>query len=320
LQDRIKNFDLSRAPLLRFYFINLADQESYLLWSHHHIIMDGWCAPLLMHTVKSAYDSLRKKQVVTTFQNRPYKYYIDWLALQNRSEAENFWKNYLHGIDQPTKINLPKTNNIEDDKFGIINRSLTVEETKKLYQYAKSKKVTVNTVFQLAWSIILSKYIQRTDFVYGVVVSGRGINLDGVDKMIGLFIHTLPLRVVIKDNQSIESLMQTIQKDMVSIQRYGYLSIAEIQAISECKSSNPLFDNLISFVNYPHKSEIDHKTLGGYNYEVVELIEKTEYPLCIAVIPKEEFTLRFTFNCKSFSHEQAAQVMNHLYTFIRNII
>ena len=319
-QDRENAFDLSQAPLLRFYFIKVSDQESYLLWSHHHIIMDGWCAPLLMHTVKIAYDALRSGQTIPSNQSTPYKYYIDWLALQNKNEAENFWRNYLRGIEQPTKIQLPKQQHTGIERFGVINQSLTREETKQLQQYARAKKVTVNTVFQLAWSIILSKYIQRTDFVYGVVVSGRGINLNGVDGIVGLFINTLPLRIEIKNDQSIEELMQTIQRDMARIQRYGYLSLAEIQALSECQSSTPFFDNLVSFANYPHELETAHKTMNGYNYEVVELIEKTEYPLCIAVIPKEEFTLRFTFDHSYFSEEQSKQLINHLCALIRNMI
>lgn len=208
--DRRKPFDLLTPPMMRLTLIRIEDNRWYFINSHHHILLDGWSVALLLREVLVCYDALAQGRQPMLPSVRPYAEYLTWLGTRNLQDAEMFWRTGLAEFATPTALPLETPQRVTSEKLKSLPYAeqevrLSKAEVETLTSAAKRSRLTLNTLVQGAWSILLHRCTGDHEVLFGATVSGRPAELPGSDVMVGLFINTLPVRVSLLPMRSWET-------------------------------------------------------------------------------------------------------------------
>ncbi|MEG4490502.1 amino acid adenylation domain-containing protein [Microcoleus sp. D3_18_C4] len=318
--DRDRGFDMRQPPLMRMTLIKLAKDTYYFIWSHHHLLLDGWSNPTILTEVFDFYQAELNGEQLSLPRPRPYRDYIVWIQQQNLSEAESFWRQRLQGFTAPTPLpierNFGSAAGEESDREQQI--LLPVATTAALRSLARQQQLTLNTLVQGAWGLLLSRYSGEEDIIFGTVVSGRPPDLAGVESMVGLFVNTQPARVKIRPKDSLLSWLKQLQDRQIEARQYEYSPLVEVQRWSEVPGTLPLFDTLVVFENYPLESSLQ-KRVKNLEIESVLSFEKTNYALTLTVVPGEELALKIGYNSNRFEDSAIARMLGHLQTLLEGM-
>lgn len=315
--DRNTHYDLSRDMLIRMAVLQ-TDKDAYtLLVSFHHIIMDGWCLGIIMDELLTAYEAYRTGRPVQLPEPRPYTGYADWLEEQDQEAAKGYWSSELQGYEQTAGLPMLKTPATTPEKGGYLlqeyRTTLTETETSTLRAIAECNGTTFSSLFLAAWGIVLGRYNGSKDVVFGTVVSGRPSELDEVERIVGLFINTIPLRIRLNEEKSFVELLRDVQRASVQGRRNGYCSLAEIQSQSALKQR--LLDHIVVFENYPLENMIgrrDWQDKLGFIIEDARLFEEIPYDFNIEVEDKKAMSFILSYNGKVYSSEAMKHLAHHL--------
>ncbi len=321
-KDREKGFDLSSDVLTRLTVFQLGETAYKAVWSYHHILMDGWCLGILVRELLECYQAIKKGQKPVLMPAVQYSNYIRWLENADKEASRKYWADYLAGYSR--LATLPKTG----EKIGgqkelskIAGSQLSENSTNLLQQFAATRQVTVNTVIQSVWGILLSHYNGTDDVVFGVAVSGRPADIPGVDEIVGLFLNTVPLRVQTYKAQRFDELIRKVQADSLASETYHYYSLAEIQTASEIKQD--LSDHVFIFQNFPLSEELynirkEFKT--DFSIDELEIFEQTSYDLSLEVNPGRQMGIDLRYNTLIFREEMMKQITEQLIQIIESVI
>ena len=294
--DRAKGFDFKSAPLMRLGLIRLTEDRYRMLWTWHHLLFDGWSLPVLMEEFLSSYEQLIAGQVTPTVQEDRYEDYIRYLERRDKVAEEQYWREYLKGISQGTLLPFIRTTT-ERTKGGgnYASKSLRIDSSAigRIQGYVQSRRLTVNTLMQGAWALLLHKYTGSQEILFGAVVSGRPAELPGVEHRVGMYINTMPFRSVIDEGQQISEWLQELQSEQVTSRQYQYAALQDVQKWVGIKGD--LFDSLLVFENYPVNKLINSKT-WSLQVEHIAINEQTNYPLTVSIESSEGLGITFTYN------------------------
>ncbi|MFJ6381175.1 non-ribosomal peptide synthase/polyketide synthase [Kitasatospora sp. NPDC092039] len=297
-EDRAAGIDLGAAPLLRLTLIRLAPSRVRVVWTFHHVLLDGWSAAQVFDEVCERYAALTAGRPALV-ERAPYADYLRWLAGQDRAGAERYWRDVLAGFPAPTE--LPRDRRPAGAHRASSSASVRVplgpELSERLRGTARQAGLTVNTVLQGAWALLLSRYGGGDDVVFGTIVSGRPAELPGVTSMVGLFINALPTRVRIDARRPLLEWLREVQDHQSEARRHDAVSLAQLQSWSELPGGTALFDSIVVFENYP----FDARSMArhGLGVETEHVLEPTSYPLSVVVAPGESIEV-------SLDHDPAA--------------
>ncbi|MEL7051987.1 MAG: amino acid adenylation domain-containing protein, partial [Cyanobacteria bacterium J06588_5] len=330
--DRIKGFQLDQAPLMRCALFQLSEQQYRFVWSHHHLLMDGWCNGVLIKEVLTIYQSLQgaslEGKAYPLAPVRPYRDYISWLQQQDEAKAETYWSDALKGVESPTPLVIDRLP-IDKHKQQIGATSdhseqqvmLSAKLTKELQAFSQRSRLTLNTLLQGTWAIILSHYSGLNDLLFGVTVSGRPPELSGVESMVGLFINTVPLRAQLSETDMLLPWLQQLQQAQRDRETYSYSALTDIQTWSDLPSGLSLFESLLIFENYPVSIEAATQGLDtGLSLRDKQGYEQTNYPLTLVVIPGDHMQLSLRYDAQRFSESAIARLLGHLQTVLESFI
>lgn len=321
-KDRSHGFDLEKEFPVRVLIIK-KDQENYqIVWDYHHISMDGWCLSIVIGELVHIYTALSQNQLIQLRKPTPYMNYIQWLMDQDLAEARDYWSNYTLGYEEQARI--PKTSlqrmdqEFQQEHFQF---SLTESLTGRLRNLAERSQVTMNTVSQVIWGILLQKYNYTDDVIFGTIVSGRPPEIVGVEEMVGLFINTVPVRVKTTKEMTCLQLLKEAQRTSLNSTKYNYYPLAEIQAETEVKQN--LIDHIMVFENYPIQKEIGN--LGEQKellFEIsdINVFEQTNYDFNIVLIPGNELSVIFKYNSQVYSPEFVERISKHFITIAEQMV
>jgi amino acid adenylation domain-containing protein/non-ribosomal peptide synthase protein (TIGR01720 family) len=328
IADKQEGFSLSQNPLMRVTLIRLNDDTWQWLWSHHHIILDGWSLPVIFKEVLTIYQWINQNSQRVTGERAtntlppavPYRHYIQWLRSRDQQKAQQFWRKYLAGISTVTRLAW-NTHDLETNPglpaYQEIELKLTESEFALVQKMAQSWRVTINTITQGAWAICLQKHGAGEDVVFGVTVSGRPPELPEMENMVGLFINTLPMRVKIDPTLSVANWLQNIQQHHLEMRDYEYSKLADIQ--KDCNlAGSALFESLLVFENYPVDQSLRGK-LGDFQVEDIQFYERTNYPLTIGVIPNQGILLKLNYQTSFLSRGAAEKLISRFRNIIVNM-
>ncbi|ASP26422.1 MULTISPECIES: non-ribosomal peptide synthetase [Bacillus] len=313
-EDKDKGFDLQSDPLMRVSILKKAPERYVCIWSHHHIVMDGWCFGIVMKEFLMIYQSLGDGRLPSLEPVQSYGKYIKWLMKQDRKEAEIFWKTRLADLEQ--SASLPKKSAEPNGELEQAVFTISEEQTNELKNIAARAGATLNTVFQALWGILLQRVSRCDDAVFGSVVSGRPSDLAGVEKMVGLFINTIPVRVK-SGSFSFLELVRHLQQETLQAEAYSYYPLYDIQAQSPLKQA--LFDHIIVFENVPAQREIENVSqAGSFDFAVEDFTmeEVTNYGCSIKVIPGNSLYIRLNFDTGIYDRI----FMKNIETFLRHMM
>ncbi|MDP1419335.1 non-ribosomal peptide synthase/polyketide synthase [Peribacillus simplex] len=312
--DRKQAFLFDEAPLMRVTVIQEAEEEYRVVWTHHHILLDGWSLPLVFNQLLTVYQKRMKGEAVDLPKSPPYKKYIQWLNEQDQEQAEKFWREKLRGFTAPTLLGLES----KEQEKGYTEKVtyLSKEQTQALQNWAKRNRLTLNTVIQGAWAYLMSRYSGEDDIVYGVTSSGRPTEIIDVENIVGPFITTSPTRIQLIDDIKVMDWLQKIQEEEIERRQYEYASLTEIQGWSEVPRGTPLFHTLYVFENYPVKEE------SSGNLEIGELegVEQTHYPLGLTVVPESQLLLKLKYDRSKFNGLTIERMLGHLSQVLKRMI
>src|SRR5581483_10842192 len=310
--ERRQGFDLSQPPLLRITLFRLDEQRYECLWSHHHLLLDGWSLPLVLTAVFRCYQACSRGQVARLPAARPYQDYIDWLARQDLRQAERFWREFLAGFPTPNRLRnkhvVETTAASSISRYGKHQQVLPATLTSRLQRLAREEKLTLNTLMQGAWALLVSRYSGQEEVVFGVTVAGRTAELAGIEQMVGLFINTLPLRIPVPAAASLLTWLQQVQQRQRAISQYEYSPLAQVQGWSEVPHGVALFESLLVFENYPLAEAAQHEE-QALTLVKAEAQEQTHYPLTLYVLPGQHLGLQLLYSQHHWSDEAASRLL-----------
>ncbi len=316
-KDRNEKFDLCDKVPMRMALIRISRDEYRLVWSFHHILMDGWCIDLLVKDIIDSYIHLMEGKECKEPTSINCQGYQNWLAEQDREAMLEYWKNYLKGFSEVVNTKKEKSNANQVIDRKELNFTIQGACIKCLDDICQSENITLANLMQAAWAIILSKYYDQKDIVFGIIVSGRNINVKNIDNMVGLFINTLPLRVSVEKSSTILEVATRIKEDVERHNQNSSITLSEIQSVSEI--SGELFDNIFSFENYANYNRFKERLKDerlGFKLDYVEEFEQTSYNLTIVVEPlKNEINVKIIYNaltCNNRFVNEVEQFMNAL--------
>ncbi|MHA6534805.1 condensation domain-containing protein, partial [Paenibacillus sp. BAC0078] len=318
--DREQGFDLMKDVLLRIAVLKTGESRYEIVWSYHHILMDGWCMSIVLKEFFDMYAQLCSGKAIDLPAAKPYIHFINWLKEQDREEALGYWRDYLAGYEQRAVI--PASGSRTDESYVLeeVHHSFSETLTERLVQLSKHYQVTMNSMMQTAWGILLGRYNNIDDAVFGAVVSGRPAEIDGVENMVGLFINTLPVRL--SPNEQADTYIETVkrlQQRALDSEKYAYLSLAEIQAQTDLKQN--LIDHLFVFQNYPDVYEVNGQPEDqDFHIASVQNFEHTNYSLSIMMhLRTNRLGIKIGFDVSDHQLEQINRLLGHLETILEQV-
>ncbi|MCV0025607.1 surfactin non-ribosomal peptide synthetase SrfAB [Bacillus sp. XT-2] len=308
-----QGFNLAKDILFKVAVFRLDADQLYLVWSNHHIMMDGWSMGVLMKSLFQNYEALRAGRTPANGQGKPYSDYIKWLGKQDNEEAEDYWSERLADFEQPSVL----PGRLPEKKDEYVNReySFTWDEelVARIQQTANRHQVTGPNLFQAIWGIVLSKYNFTNDVVFGTVVSGRPSEINGIETMAGLFINTIPVRVKVDQQSTFADIFTDVQQHAVEAERYDYVPLYEIQKRSALDSS--LLNHLVAFENYPLDQELENGSMEdrlGFSIKVESAFEQTSFDFNLIVYPGKTWTVKIKYNSAAFDSAFIERTAGHL--------
>ncbi|HEX2270548.1 MAG TPA: amino acid adenylation domain-containing protein, partial [Pyrinomonadaceae bacterium] len=310
--DRERGFEFSVPPLMRLTLIRIDDETCEFIWSFHHILLDGWSVPLVLKDVFDAYDAFCRQDEPQWTNPEPYRNYIGWLQKQDLAQAERFWRQTLKGFTGPTKLPQdkgPRSAVVQEDIHDAQVLDLSEELTSALQQLARQRQLTVNTLVQAAWGLLLARYSGQSDVVFGAVVSGRPPELAGVETMVGLFINTLPLRLRIEADGPVTEWLKALQLQQIEARKYDYSPLVQVQGWSEVPRRKPMFETLLAFENFPGNGV---GTDGSLQLVGTRSFERNSYPLSLIVWSSTKLTFGLSYSRASFAKDAIEKMLADL--------
>ncbi|KAF6555683.1 non-ribosomal peptide synthetase, partial [Paenibacillus sp. EKM202P] len=330
-EDQARGFDLGTDALMRVQVWQTDEETYHWVWSFHHIIMDGWCLSLVTGEVFGTYFALLEQKQPELAPITPYGQYIEWLEHQDERAAKEYWSNYLAGFEQQTLLpgsDTASKDHVTDSSESVlptttsdtskyVSEKITVELdptwSEAMYRIAKQQQVTINTLMQSVWGVILQQYNNNEDVVFGSVVSGRPTDIAGVENMIGLFINTIPVRIQSERNATFVDIMRNTQEQALASGVYDSFPLYEIQALTEQKQH--LINHIMVFENYPVEEQVEQ--LGevrpsAFDITNVEVVEQTNYDLDLIVMPDETFRIMFRYNANVYDRSTIERMQGHV--------
>ncbi len=320
--DRNQGFLLSHAPLMRLALFRFADEEHKFLLSRHHLLLDRWSRALLLKDFFSIYDALSQGRQPSLDNPIPYGNYVAWLNQQDKGAAEDFWRASLAGFTEPTSFGLErKSDRVVKEGKSYADRRIRLSEaaTEKLKDFARRHRLTLNTLAQAAWALLLSHYSGEDDVVFGVTVAGRPATLAGVESMVGLFINTLPLRAHVPARMPLLSWLKELQAQQSELQQYEYSSLLDIQGWSEVPRGVSLFESILVFENLPVGSTHQAATNKVEFSEDRGFGSTTGYPLTALVSPGHKLSFQIVYDRARYHDEAIHSLLTRLQTLLENL-
>ena len=302
--QRRQGFNLSHAPLMRLLLVRTDEQRHELIYTHHHILMDGWSNSRLFGEVLQRYAGIAVPETAGRYRD-----YIGWLQQRDSAATEAFWREQVDALQAPTRLGTyPPTS-----QTGQGQHQLTLDPglTERLESFARSHKVTLNTLIQAAWLILLHRHSGQPVVAFGATVSGRPAELVGVEQQVGLFINTLPVICAVDEQASVADWLQAVQSQNLSLREHEHCGLYDIQRWAG-QGGEGLFDSILVFENYPVSKALEQGGGSGLRFGAPQAHEQTSFPLTVLADVGETLSVQFNFARAHFTMPMVQGYARHL--------
>lgn len=316
--DRVAAFDLAVAPLMRMTLIRLTGDTWRLIWTFHHLLIDGWSMVIVLDEVHRLYRAATTGRLLKLPKVRPWRDYIAALQARDTSTDEPFWRNYLSGFKVRNVLQTAAVHgDYTESSVLMTEQQLSVDITGRLTDIARELRVTLSTLVHGAWALLLHHYCDECDLVFGSSVSGRPADLAGVEGMVGMFINTLPVRVTVGKRGSVREWFQALQSNLLELRSYEATPLVNIQTWSDLPRGESLFDSIVVFENYPSSNSDSDE--GGLSMSIDQHLDQSNFPLALLVIPGECMRLILVHRLSRYSESTAQRIQRHLQSLLAGI-
>ena len=317
-EDRKRGFDLGKPPLMRIALFRLSEDTYRFLWGRHHLLLDGWSTPILVKEVFALYAAFTKGEAPRLAVPRPFGDYITWLGKQDEARSLAFWREQLAGFSAPTSLRIDRPSPGEPRHE---ERRLTLSEelSARLTAFVRERKITLSTLVQGAWAILLSRYSGEHDVLFGATVSGRSAPVPGIDAMIGMFINTLPVRVSVPGDEVVGAWLDRLHHLELALRDHEHSALIDVQGASGVPRGIPLFETLVVFENYPVEEALKQ---GSSSLAVTDsrTVERSNVPLTLLAVLRRALTLTVSHDVERFAPAAIDRMLAQLATILEGIV
>ncbi len=312
--DRANDFDLSRAPMMRLFAAQFPRGEWRVLWTFHHALLDGRSFAVVLREWFAIYDAAQRGEIAALPSPRPYRDYIDWRRSLDLAAAEVFWRELLSGFRAPTPFAIDaqqsgdEAGDASGESFGARQRRLSPALSQSLREGAARAEVTLNTMLQAAWAVLLHRYSGESDIVFGATRAGRSTGFADADDMVGLFINTLPMRVRVDGNAAIAPWLRSLRAQQIALRPHEHTPLAAVQGWSSVARGTPLFESALV---YDHET-LDARMRAHESGRRFDYVGQTNFPLTLIAYGDEEILLRIEYSRQRFSDAGIERMLEHL--------
>ncbi|MGH3428308.1 MAG: amino acid adenylation domain-containing protein, partial [Mycobacteriales bacterium] len=300
-EDRAQRFDPAHPPLLRLTLVRLQPRRYRLVLTHHHILLDGWSMPVLLRELLVLY--AQRGDPTGLARVTPYRDYLTWLGAQDQAKAQQAWSQALAGLQQPTRLAAPATS-----RAPVIPEHILIEIPEDLatalHDHTRRHGLTLNTIIQTTWGLLLGRLTGTQDVVFGATVNGRPPHIPGIETMIGLFINTLPVRIQLHPAEPLIDLLTRVQDEQSRLITHQHLGLTDIQHLT---GLGELFDTLTVFENYPHDPGVLDTQDTGLSITGVTGQSAPHYPVSLIALPGPGPRLRLKINYRTDLFDPASR-------------
>jgi len=322
VNDKNHRFDLKEVPF-RVTLCNLEKARYVMIISNHHILYDGWSSGIILREFFDAYLTLSKGKDLEKPIKTKFKEFIHWMQTRDIKRQERFWKEYLRGLDTTAKLSIKKKTGEDKQRshYSQYQLILAKDTKEKLDQFTRTFKTTPAAFFYGAWWMLLQKYNDSEDGVFGTTVSGRSANIKGIEHIVGLFINTLPLRIQSKVHEKISDLLNHIDKILIIRKEYESISLADIKRYNQVPMEEELFDSIMVIENYP----LDYRLVeGGEDSRVpirsYSIFERTNYDLTLTIRLFHDIEISLIYNPGAFERNTIIRLSRHFLRVLEDIL
>jgi amino acid adenylation domain-containing protein len=314
--ERRRCIDLEQPPLVRFHLVRLAARVHRFLWSYHHIVVDGWSLSILLGEVLALYDAARRQRTADLAPARPYREYVSWLRQHEPAGEEAHWRRALGDFTSPTVpggLRDPDRQGGGERRCRVRESGLDAGTAAALEGLARRHRLTLNTLLQGAWALLLHRYADTDDVVFGVTLSGRSSPLPGVEGIVGPLINTLPLRLRVPHDQTVGEWLRAVLDRHAALLEFEHSPLVRVQGWSGVPAGTPLFETLLVFENYPPPGgDGEARRELALAIEPLATIDQVHYPLALSVFRDEAgLTLRLIHDGARCDDATAARWLTH---------
>ena len=314
--QRLQGFNLETPPLVRIALAHTGPQRCHLIYTSHHILMDGWSSSQLIGEVLERYAGHAPQAQVARYRD-----FIAWLQAQDKSLREAFWKTQLVNLEEPTRLfqALPRTRDLHASGLGEHAHELDAAQMARIKAFAQGQKITLNTLVQSAWLLLLQRYTGQDTVAFGATVSGRPADLRGVEQQVGLFINTLPVVATPRPDMPVSQWMQQIQQQNLALREQEHTPLFELQRWAGL-GVEALFDTILVFENYPVSEVLEQGAPQGVRFGSVSSREQTHYPLSVAVGVGDTLTLHYSYDRSEVDAPTVERLNRHLLHLLTQLV
>ncbi|KUM82354.1 non-ribosomal peptide synthetase, partial [Streptomyces pseudovenezuelae] len=320
-EDWQKGADFAAPTLVRLTLIRLADDRHQLVWSYHHLLLDGWSVPIVLGEMLEAYNAFRAGERPHLTARAPFRDFVGWVAAHDLDEARAYWSERLAGFTEPTSPGAERDTGEQGQKDVHLDLPASVAGA-GLAEFARRHRLTLNTVVQGAWALVLALHAGSDDVVFGATSSGRGGQIDGMDDMVGLLLNTTPVRIHVDRDQPVADWLTGLQEEQVRARRYEHTPLATITAWSEVPSGQSLFDTLFVFENYPDETLAQGRELSAANGLATGLKhvrQQASYPLSVTAGSGRHLMIKLSYDRSRFDAGTVERLGRHLVTVLEAV-
>jgi len=313
--ERERGIDFGAPPLMRLTLAKTGPHEHCLLWSFHHVLMEGWSASMVLEEVLARYRARREGTPLELAERRPYRDYVAWLLERDPNEAEAYWRRELAGYRMPTHLPIDRSPTVMHAPVRSYDGrkiELSADATSALNAFARRHDLTLNTIVQGAWALLLARTTGDPVVGFGTIVSGRSVPLEGVDGMVGLFVNLLPTRIAVPSSATIAEWLRGLQARQARQREFEYASLASIKSWSEVPAGLPLFESILVFENW-------HGDLARTEWADGLVVEDVEghhggpgYPIAAVVVPAPELVFGISYDTERFDGDAIDRLLGHV--------
>ncbi|MEN3359374.1 MAG: hypothetical protein V7637_3356, partial [Mycobacteriales bacterium] len=315
-EDRAAGMDLAAAPLLRLTIARLDEDEVLLVCSCHHVLLDGWSLGQVFVEALEQSAAIVAGGQFDAANRRPFRDYLQWLASQDQAAAAEHWTGVLAGVTETTPLpfDRPPVEAHRSASSRSVRVELASDDSDRVRRMAKRSRLTLNTLVQGAWALLLSRYGAVPEVVFGTTVSGRPAELPGVESMVGMFINTVPTRVRVDEGADVAGWLRELQAAQTESRRFDFVSLPQLQSCSDLPAGASLFDSMVVFENYPISGG---STAGVPRVLGVQGAETTNFPLSLSAHLDDRLCFDLAFDPSMFDTSTVERMVGHLLALLR---
>ncbi|MFC7468910.1 condensation domain-containing protein [Actinomadura keratinilytica] len=312
--QRAAGVDLTAGPLMKLVLVRARPDAVRVVWTFHHLVLDGWSTTQIFEDVFAQYAALGTSTAPATLTRPPFREYVQWLRGQDGSAAREYWAGALAGFDAPTPLPYDRrpAPGHRAHAAARVRVELAEERAKALSAMAARHRLTLNTVVQGAWALLLARHAGESDVCFGATTSGRPAELPGMESTVGNFLNTLPVRVrPAEEGETLTDWLGRLQEEQAQARGFEHLALREIREVSELPPGAELFDSLVVFENYPDNEA--SAALHGLRISEVTAVDTTSYALDLtAYTDGDRLALDLSYDPALFDASRIGHLARHL--------